>query len=86
MSRASVRLTGEAREQARNLQQQYPTFSEALLSVQWALEDDPTAGMRATHDGYYIYRRDPAPGSPGIRVTYRYRAGEVVIVGVEATG
>ena len=83
MSRASVRLTDEAREQARNLQRQHPTFSETLLSVQWALADDPRAGERAARDRHYVHRREPAPGSPGIRVTYGYRPGEVMIMGVE---
>jgi len=83
VSRASVALNEEAREQARRIQQQVPTFAETLLSVQWRLADNPTAGRAGSRADSYIYRQDPAPGSPGVRVTYTYHPGEVVIVAVE---
>lgn len=81
--RATVTRTEEAREQARRLQQESPTFSEALLSIEWALAQNPLRGDRTNEAGLYAYERGAAAGSPGIRVTYRYRREEVVIVAVE---
>ena len=87
MSSASVTLSEQAREQARRIQQQVPTFAETLLAARWRLPtitaDNPRAGRQVSGEGTYSYRREPAPGSPGIRVTYTYRPGEVVIVAVE---
>ena len=72
--------------QARRLQQEVPTFSESLLSIEWVLWQDPLAGDQTGELGSYAYEQGPAPGSPGIRVTYRYDAGKVVIVAVELAG
>lgn len=81
--RATVTRTDEARVQARRLQLESPTFSEALLSIEWALAQNPLLGDRTSEAGLYAYERGPAAGSPGIRATYRYRPGEVLIVAVE---
>ncbi len=83
MSSTSVTLSEQAREQARRIQQQVPTFAETLLAARWRLADNPRAGKQVAGEDTYSYRREPAPGSPGLRVTYRYRPGEVVIVAVE---
>ncbi len=83
MTEANVTLTPAAQAQARELQRQVPTFSEALLSIRWLLAQDPLRGEEFDQQGHRILRQGRAPGRPGIRVTYRYRPGEVVIVEVE---
>ena len=53
------------------------------MSIEWALAQNPLRGDRTNEAGLYAYERGAAAGSPGIRVTYRYRPGEVVIVAVD---
>ena len=86
MNRATTAYTSEAKAQARTLQRQVPTVSESLLAIEWVLAQNPLAGDQTGEPSSFAYERGPAPGSPGIRVTYRYNAGEVVIVAVELVG
>lgn len=83
MTDDDITLTPEAQAQARQLQQQIPTFAEALLSVRWLLVRNPLLGAESYLQGHRILRQRRAPGRPGIRVTYRYSAGKIVIVALE---
>ena len=86
MTRASVRLSAPAREQASALQRRYPTFSEVLQSMVWRLEREPTFGERLPDSSLYVFSQDAGPGAPGVRITYRYWRDEIEVVGLEVTG